>query len=110
MRTLGRYGAWLNPLYDDAARIEYAIEAEALGYGTVWLGLGQRDESDLRLVEQVLDATREVVVATAIVNMWTNDPATLAASCRRVGERHPARFLLGVGVGHPESVTGYASP
>jgi len=56
MLTLGRYGVWLNPVYDDPSRIDYAVEAEALGYGAVWLGLGQRDESDLRLVEQVLDA------------------------------------------------------
>lgn len=59
---LGRYGAWLNPIDDDTARTEYAAEAEALGYGTVWLGLGTRDESDLRLQD-----------------------------------RHPDRFLLGVG-------------
>lgn len=84
MITLGRYGAWLNPVYDDPSRIDYAVEAEALGYGAVWLGLGQRDESDLRLVEQVLDATRHVVVATAIVNMWTNDPTALAESYGRL--------------------------
>jgi probable F420-dependent oxidoreductase len=107
---LGRYGAWLNPVDDDATRIEYAIEAEALGYGAVWLGLGQRDESELHLVERVLDATREVVVATAIVNMWTNDPTALAASFCRVRDRHPGRFLLGVGVGHPESIAGFRSP
>lgn len=110
MMTLGRYGAWLNPVDDDAARIEYAIEAEAQGYGTVWLGLGQRDESDLRLVERVLDATRQIIVATAIINMWTNDPATLATSFHRLRDRHPDRFLLGAGVGHPESITGFRSP
>jgi probable F420-dependent oxidoreductase len=110
MLSLGRYGAWLNPVDDDAARIGYAIEAEALGYGTVWLGLGQRDESDLRLVERVLDATSHVVVATAIINMWTNDPAAIATSYGRLQDRHPGRFLLGAGVGHPESITGYRSP
>jgi alkanesulfonate monooxygenase SsuD/methylene tetrahydromethanopterin reductase-like flavin-dependent oxidoreductase (luciferase family) len=110
MVTLGRYGARLNPADDDAARIEYAVEAELLSYGTVWLGLGQRDESDLRLVKRVLDATSHVVVATAIVNMWTNDPATLAQSFRRLQDRHPDRFLLGAGVGHPESIAGFRSP
>jgi probable F420-dependent oxidoreductase len=107
---LGKYGAWLNPVYDDTTRIRYAVEAEALGYGTVWLGLGKRDESDLRLAERVLDATSHVVVATAIVNMWTNDPAALAASYVRLRARHPGRFLLGTGIGHPESVAGYRSP
>jgi probable F420-dependent oxidoreductase len=110
MIVLGRYGAWLNSAYDDSSRIAYAVEAEALGYGAVWLGLGHRDESDLRLVEQILDATRHVVVATAVVNMWTNDPVALASSYHRVEARHPDRFLLGVGVGHPESITGYRSP
>ncbi|WP_433177204.1 LLM class F420-dependent oxidoreductase [Actinoallomurus sp. CA-150999] len=110
MITLGRYGAWLNPVYDDPSRIGYAVEAEALGYGAVWLGLGQRDESDLRLVEQVLAATRHVVVATAIVNMWTNDPTTLAESYSRLEARYPDRLLLGIGLGHPESITGYRSP
>jgi probable F420-dependent oxidoreductase len=107
---LGRHGAWLNPIDDDTARTEYAVEAEALGYGTVWLGLGTRDESDLRLAERVLDATKHIVVATAIVNMWTNDPVTLAGSYHRLQQRHPDRFLLGIGVGHPESITGYSSP
>ncbi|HEY4452967.1 MAG TPA: TIGR03620 family F420-dependent LLM class oxidoreductase [Pseudonocardiaceae bacterium] len=108
--TLGTYGAWLSPVDDDAARIKYAAEAEDLGYGTVWLGLGQRDEGGLRLVEQVLDATSRVTVATAIVNMWTNDPTALAASFSRLRDRHPGRFLLGVGVGHPESIAGFRSP
>jgi probable F420-dependent oxidoreductase len=110
MMTLGRYGAWFHPVDDDAARIGYAVEAEVLGYGTVWLGLGQRDENDLRLAERVLDATDHVVVATAIVNMWTNDAATLATSYGRLQDRHPGRFLLGAGIGHPESIAGYHSP
>lgn len=107
---LGTFGAWLNPVDDDAARIEYATEAEDLGYGTVWLGLGQRDESGLRLVERVLAATRAVTVATAIVNMWTNDPAALAASFARLRDRYADRLLLGLGVGHPESIAGFRSP
>ena len=108
--TLGTFGAWLNPKYDDAARIDFAAEAEALGYGTVWLGLGQRDLGKFELVERVLDATAHVLVATAIVNMWTNDPAVVGESYRRIQARHPDRFLLGLGVGHPESVAGYRSP
>jgi Luciferase-like monooxygenase len=108
--TLGTFGAWLNPKYDDAARIDFAAEAEALGYGTVWLGLGQRDLGEFELVERVLDNTGQIVVATAIVNMWTNDPGMVAESYGRIQARHPDRFLLGLGVGHPESVAGYRSP
>ena len=108
--TLGRYGAWLHPVDDDRTRARYAAEAEALGYGAVWLGLGQRDESGLRLVDRVLDATERVVVVTAIINMWTNDPVALAESYRRLEARHPGRFLAGLGLGHPESRSDYRSP
>jgi probable F420-dependent oxidoreductase len=49
-------------------------------------------------------------VATAIVNMWTNDPVEVAASYRRIAARHSDRFLLGIGIGHPESITAYRQP
>jgi probable F420-dependent oxidoreductase len=106
----GLFGAWLHPSFDDPARVTLAAEAEQLGYQTVWLGLGRRDASDLRLAERILDATEHVTVATGIVNMWTNDAALVARSFHRLEDRHPGRFLLGVGVGHPESVADYRSP
>ena len=39
--TLGTFGAWLNPRYDDDARVRFVVEAEAMGYRTAWLGLGR---------------------------------------------------------------------
>lgn len=111
LRTrLGAFGAWLHPGYGDAARTEFAVEAEQLGYPTVWLGLGTAVVEDLAPVERILDATTSVVVATAIVNMWTNDPTAVAESYRRLHATHGDRLLLGVGIGHPESVTTYRTP
>jgi probable F420-dependent oxidoreductase len=107
---LGTIGAWLNPVHGDGARLRYAVEAEALGYGTVWLGLGVAPVPELELVERVLDATETVTVATAIVNMWTNGAAEIARSYLRIAAKHPDRFLLGVGVGHPEAVKTYQRP
>jgi probable F420-dependent oxidoreductase len=107
---LGTIGAWLNPVHGDGARLRYAVEAEALGYGTVWLGLGVAPVPELELVERVLDATETVTVATAIVNMWTNGAAEIARSYQRIAAKHPDRFLLGVGVGHPEAVKTYQRP
>ena len=51
---LGRFGAWLHPGYGDTARTEFAVEAEELGYPTVWLGLGTASVSDLAPVEKIL--------------------------------------------------------
>jgi probable F420-dependent oxidoreductase len=90
--------------------VRFVAEAEALGFGTAWLGLGRRMLPDLTLVERALDATTMIVVATAIVNMWTNDAASIAESYERIDAKHPGRFLLGVGIGHPESINQYHSP
>src|SRR5439155_12744022 len=59
-----------------------------------WLGGGRRSWGELELIEEVLDATSTITVATAIVNMWTNDPATIAMAYQRIARRHPDRFLL----------------
>lgn len=111
LRTrLGAFGAWLHPGYGDAARTEFAAEAEQLGYPTVWLGLGTAAVEDLAPVERILKATTSIVVATAIVNMWTNDAAAIAQSYRRLVATYGDRFLLGVGIGHPEAVATYRTP
>ena len=107
---LGKFGAWLNPRHDDDARVRFVVEAEAMGYRTAWLGFGSAALGDLRLVERALDATERITVATAIVNMWTNKPDVVADAYHRIAARHPERFLLGVGIGHPESIAGYRSP
>jgi probable F420-dependent oxidoreductase len=62
------------------------------------------------MVESMLDVTERIAVATAVVNMWTSPVADVAASYHRVAQRHPGRFLLGVGVGHPEVNAAYRSP
>src|SRR5260221_11090631 len=106
----GTFGAWFSPVYDDAARTAFVVEAEALGYTTAWLGLGARAMADLSLVERVLDATTTIAVATAIVNMWTNDAALVARSYRRIAAKHPDRLLLGVRFSHPGASPTHPTP
>ena len=77
-----------------------AAELERLGYARLWIG-GSPD-GDLRHAEELLDATRAIGVATGIVNIWKDDARTVAASFHRLEERHPGRFLLGIGAGHRE--------
>src|SRR5215472_8487146 len=85
-----------------------AAELERLGYGALWLGGSPR--ADLAIVDRLLTATSELVVATGIVNMWQSDAHEVAASYARIESRHPGRFLLGVGAGHREATTQYAKP
>jgi probable F420-dependent oxidoreductase len=108
--ALGKFGAWLNPRYDDDTRVRFVVETEAMGYTSAWLGFGTAALGDLRLAERALDATASITVATAIVNMWTNDADVVADAYHRIAARHRGRFLLGVGVGHPESIATYRQP
>jgi len=87
---------------------ELAPQIEALGYGAIWIG--GSPPGDLVVIEQLLDATERIVVATGIVNMWSVSAAVAAASYQRIEARHPGRLLLGVGIGHPEVRAEYRSP
>jgi len=102
---IGRYGVWRGARQTDAA---FAAEVERLGYGALWIG-GSPD-GGLDLVDEVLAATTTLKVATGIVNVWKDPADTVAASFARIEAAHPGRFLLGVGIGHPEATSGYTSP
>jgi probable F420-dependent oxidoreductase len=102
---LGRYGFWRG-----AAGLtpELASEVEALGYGAIWIG--GSPPGDLALAESLLAATQHIAVATGIVNMWTTSAEEVAASYHRIEAAYPGRFLLGVGIGHPEATSEYRKP
>ncbi|HXV94346.1 MAG TPA: LLM class F420-dependent oxidoreductase [Pseudonocardia sp.] len=102
---LGRYGIWRHA---GGLTPQLAVEVERLGFGAIWIG--GSPPGDLALAESLLDATDHITVATGIVNMWAVPPEEVAASYRRVEAAHPGRFLLGVGIGHPEAVRGYRRP
>jgi probable F420-dependent oxidoreductase len=87
---------------------ELAANLEQLGFGAVWLG--GSPSGDLVQVEQLLDATSTLSLATGIVNIWQDDAHKVAASFTRIERRHPGRFLLGAGAGHREAIQRYAKP
>jgi len=101
---LGKVGVWVGT----PPRAELARGLDELGYGAIWIGGSQGGE--LEGVERTLAATSRVTVATGIVNIWKDDPATIAASYHRLADAYPGRFLLGIGAGHPEAVSRYVKP
>ena len=102
---LGKYGVWRGAWQTDTA---FAAEVERLGYGALWLG-GSPD-GELRLVDELLAATSVLRIATGIVNVW-KDPADVVASAfGRIEGAYPGRFVLGIGIGHPEATVEYRSP
>ncbi|KDE98841.1 F420-dependent oxidoreductase [Mycolicibacterium aromaticivorans JS19b1 = JCM 16368] len=87
---------------------EDASAIEALGYGAVWVAGSPPAELDW--VDPTLAATRTLKLATGIVNIWTAKPEAVAASFHRIENAHPGRFLLGLGVGHPEADAEFTKP
>jgi probable F420-dependent oxidoreductase len=83
-------------------------DIEALGYGAIWAGGSPPAELDW--VEPLLAATERLQVATGIVNIWSATAGSVAESFHRIEAAHPGRFLLGIGVGHPELVAEYKKP
>jgi probable F420-dependent oxidoreductase len=102
---LGRIGIWDRR---DRLTPRLAREVEALGYGAIWIG--GSPPGDLFLAQELLDATTHLAVATGIVNMWATPATEVAESYHRIEQAHPGRFLLGVGIGHPEATQEYRSP
>jgi probable F420-dependent oxidoreductase len=104
---LGQFGVWTSyrAIGEENAG-EAARAAEDLGYGTFWLGGSPR----LPTVRPLLAATKRITVATGIVNVWQNEPATLAAEHAALSEEFPGRLLVGIGIGHPEATSEYTSP
>ena len=102
---IGRYGVWTRA---SEATPAFARLAEDLGYTAFWIG--GSPPGDLELIERILDKTDQIAVVTGIVNMWKDDADVVGASYLRIAQKHSDRFLLGVGVGHPEATTEYVKP
>jgi probable F420-dependent oxidoreductase len=102
--ALGAIGVWRG----GSTESELAVEIERLGYGTLWVG--SSPSADLADVERLLDATSTLVVATGIVNIWNSPAAEVARSYQRIAAKHPDRFVLGVGAGHPEATSEFTKP
>jgi probable F420-dependent oxidoreductase len=101
---LGRFGVWTF----GAVKPEQAVEIEKLGYGAVWIG--GSPAGDLNDVEPILERTDTLQVATGIVNVWTAPAKQVADAYHRIEDAYPGRFLLGIGIGHPEHTEEYRKP
>ncbi|MCE0768788.1 TIGR03620 family F420-dependent LLM class oxidoreductase [Pseudonocardia kujensis] len=92
--ALGRYGIWRSC---DASTPSTAALLDELGFAALWIG--GSPAPDLRLIEQALDASEHLVIATGVVTISSAPPAQLADAYKRVVGRYPDRLLLGIGTG-----------
>jgi probable F420-dependent oxidoreductase len=107
LRALGPVGVWTYQLDLQPAPVarETATELEELGFASIWVSDSVRRElfSNASLI---LNATRDLSVATGIGNIYSRDALTMAFGQKTIAEAFPGRFVLGLGVGHRVAVEG----
>ena len=99
---LGKIGIWTR----DRENADLAAEIEALGYGALWIG----GSPSLAQARTFLERSSAMPIATGILNVWQHAPADVAAQHAQLRRDFPGRFLLGIGIGHPEATQRYAKP
>lgn len=105
---LGTYGAFGHHSMWQQLSPERLRAIEDLGYGAIWAG--GSPAAELSWVEPILEPTNKLKLATGIVNIWTADAGPVSESFHRIEKAYPGRFLLGIGVGHPEAHSQYRKP
>ncbi|GAA2588638.1 TIGR03620 family F420-dependent LLM class oxidoreductase [Winogradskya consettensis] len=103
---IGRIGIWTNQF--DQVRLSSALRAaaelEQLGYSALWLGelFGREALTQATLM---LSATSTITVATGVASIHGRDATLMVQAQRTLHEAYGPRFLLGLGVGHPWTVS-----
>lgn len=102
---LGRIGIWSSRLrtIDPSEAVEAVAELESLGFGTVWMP-GRTATEYFQVAGRLLDGTSTVAIAPGILSTYTTPAGEAALAHAAFQAAHPGRFLLGLGVSHPQHV------
>lgn len=97
----GRIGLWSMELRfgDKSEAAEAAAEFDELGFGALWIP-GGIDDQVLNDVDALLAATRNITIATGILNIWKHEPADVAAWFGNLSAEQQKRVMVGIGVSH----------
>src|SRR5580693_10009603 len=103
--ALGRVGIWMGAPSATGLAPEAAAQAiERAGFGSVWVGGGNRGPEDFQVLRALLSGSERLLVAPGIANIWAWQPAAIRAEAERLEADFPGRFILGLGVSHPPLV------
>jgi probable F420-dependent oxidoreductase len=115
-KRLGTVGVWTFEAerMPAAAEREYGRAVESLGFKTLWIPESLGSKEAFAHASLLLSATKTLVVATGIANIWARDAVAMANGARTLVDAYPDRFLLGLGVSHAPTVKtrgqSYARP
>jgi probable F420-dependent oxidoreductase len=98
---LGRVGIWTGVLdaLEPRAACEVVAELDGQGWGSLWFGEAYGREA-FTAAQLYLGASSRIVVGTGIASIYARDAVAAAAAARLLGQLHPDRFVLGLGVSH----------
>lgn len=115
-KRLGAVGVWTFEAerMPVAGERDYARAIESLGFGALWIPESLGSKEAFAHASLLLAATRKLVIATGIANIWARDAVAMANGARTLVDAYPDRFLLGLGVSHAPTVKtrgqSYARP
>ena len=105
-KRLGAVGVWTFEAerMPAVAEREYARAVESLGFKALWIPESLGSKEAFAHAGLLLAATKTLVIATGIANIWARDAVAMANGARALVDAYPDRFLLGVGVSHAPTV------
>jgi probable F420-dependent oxidoreductase len=114
---LGPIGVWSFELERMTATDEGRIaqEVEALGFKALWIPESLGSKEIFAHASVLLSATKTLIVASGIANIWARDPVAMSNGARTLQEAYGDRFLCGLGVSHKPTIDarlggGYTKP
>ena len=115
-KRIGTVGVWTFEAerLPAASERDYARAVESLGFAALWIPESLGSKEAFAHASLLLAATKTLVVATGIANIWARDAVAMANGARALVDAYPDRFLLGLGVSHAPTVKtrgqSYARP
>ena len=113
---LGAVGVWTHDVerMSAASARDYVRAIESLGFKALWIPESLGSKEAFAHASLLLGATKNLVIATGIANIWARDPVAMANGARTLVDAYSGRFLLGLGVSHAPVVhtrgQSYARP
>jgi F420-dependent oxidoreductase-like protein len=87
-------------------RMDYVLEAERLGYDSVWTGESYGTDA-VTPIAWVLARTRTIKAGTGIMQMSARTPTCAAMTAATLQAMSDNRFLLGIGPSGPQVIEGW---
>jgi F420-dependent oxidoreductase-like protein len=100
----GLVAFWKN--YDRKAVLDYARQADELGYDSFWIPEAWGYEAFSLLTEIAL-VTQRIKIGTGIVNVFSRSPGLLAMHAATLDEISGGRFILGLGTSGARVIEGF---